>query len=1558
MTCSLDYAKFYSFYIICCLLLWGGHAYSQWNPHAGVVPSFAAGATVITSSGGNGALAIDGNNNTAWQSGGGNPVLPVGYISRPDLNILLGLGATAQYSSSGTVAAAKTTDGDLNTAAPVNLSSGSAWVRYSFAAPVSLRTLTVKCGLTASVNIIAYHQNGDSTLIGTLVAPADNFAIKKFTPLLSNVTALRMVSAAQLSVFEVAAMSGYPTEYLIVDLGQTRQVGFIETRHWSDGNARSTAIYLSNDFINWTLAGSTNPDALLSIITRPPTPVNARYVKIEHTLHEVDYAKGYVWEVKIYDKNGPFGPFPAARPHTSSVRDILGINGIWGWGHNMFTNSIPLGQGASRFNQIATHARNYHNMHWDVDDPDDIPDYANMPFGLAVWWLDWDREYLAWNNYGLKVQASIQFNEWIPQTRMIKWDDPYGAAYNYGYAFARHFGPTYGNGLVEIMEIGNEPWTYPASFYLTVFEGMLRGAKDADPNMKVLPCALQSHDPGAENAVGGNYMGARLTPALAAMVDGINVHHYSYTTDQNGTRIAVHPEHPESEMRHIVNDIRFRDANMPGKKIYLSEWGWDSEGAGEGCTFGECVSEYEQAVYAVRGAMMFMRLGIDRITWYFYGNQASGNIYSRSGLEGNPPDHLEKRAYKSFRSFVHLLGDKRFLDVLHEDETAWIYLFGDASNHPTHLVAWRPIEGDDLSTLQYNLPTSLLPDSAWIISGLNYTGEAAPLPPYQSGTMQLTLRSAPLVVKVTVPPATVYTWSGHSSDEWNNPLNWYNYSVPGPGAQVIIPGGRPHYPAAYTAPVEVGRLVLESGSQMTLVPGSNLTVTDSLILNGGTLITASVGGLSPELHIKGHFVQKSGAFQPGTSKVVINGSGNQTISGTLRFHHLMVESGSSLELSGPVTVSGIISVMTGATLYTNGLLTIESGGSLMHGLNTPGGQEGAVIGDIAIRRQGSTSPHKYNFWSSPVQQAQVSILGSTPYYYHPSQAQDTSEQGMRTGWMPASGLMQPGKGYISQGSGLVTFSGTPNNASVAAPIAIPVSKNVGVQNNVPYNLVGNPFPSALDGKKFLDVNGPSGRGIITGALYFWDDDGSGGGGWNTAQDYAVWNGAGLVAGYNSGTLFKGFIASGQSFFVEKIADGTHTVLFDNSMRATDNQAFFRQSAINRFWISLTDADSNYNETLIAFLPDASDSVDLQYDAKKLVGNAALAFYSRLLGRNYAIQSLGTLRETKSIPLGYRTAMGGILTLSLKNLEGLDETVVIILEDRLTSTFTNLRLHNAYTFTTAAGTYDQRFVLHIYPPLQVNTFPEDCEGNPGHIMVSAPGSYVWTYAVRDSLGSTLYSGNALASLNMFALSAGRYSLGLTDAFNYTLTKQVQVPGMKKVNAGFLHNYQNREIYPHTQIRFTDITSGASFNTWDFGDGQYVANSPQPVHAYSDTGTYEVVLQAWNDECADTCMASVTVKENKNAPFPPAFVTASGGLEQAYGVKVWPYGGSLIIKFLFEDAEPSEVILTDITGRELITATLSTGGTHRLEVSGLSPALYIVKISSPVKTFAYRLFFDGR
>ena len=241
---------------------------------------------------------------------------------------------------------------------------------------------------------------------------------------------------------------------------------------------------------------------------------------------------------------------------------------------------------------------------------------------------------------------------------------------------------------------------------------------------------------------------------LTSWLGAINVHSYSYVNGTDGERIATYPEDPASSYRSLLDALRWRDANLPGTPLWLTEWGWDSEGAGESCNDGECVTEAAQAIYAVRGACLWSRLGFERATWFFYANiEGCDTLYCRSGLTGSPATGFApKQAFVALQALLDKVGDRYFLEVLQEDDDAWVYSFGDAEGHASHLVAWRAVAASDLTTAAVVIDAPRA-EAAWTVAGIEALGEPAELPLHDANGLHLSLSAVPLIVALASGPA-------------------------------------------------------------------------------------------------------------------------------------------------------------------------------------------------------------------------------------------------------------------------------------------------------------------------------------------------------------------------------------------------------------------------------------------------------------------------------------------------------------------------------------------------------------------------------------------------------------------------------------------------------------------------------------------------------------------------------------------------------------------------------------------------------------------------------------
>jgi hypothetical protein len=382
----------------------------------------------------------------------------------------------------------------------------------------------------------------------------------------------------------------------------------------------------------------------------------------------------------------------------------------------------------------------------------------------------------------------------------------------------------------------------------------------------------------------------------------------------------------------------------------------------------------------------------------------------------------------------------------------------------------------------------------------------------------------------------------------------------------------------------------------------------------------------------------------------------------------------------------------------------------------------------------------YIYWSSPVAGFTLGgvYLNNTSGLFYSYGVVGGVED-----WQPESSgtLMSPGKGYIINGS------------IYKIPLPPPPSPTfIGVPNNGPYTisgiiadksyLLGNPYPSALDANTFLDAN----QNVLDGTLYFWTHNtpiaigtpNPGTGLWAySGDDYASYNrtgGVGTAQAPSSVLPFTGSndniptgkIASGQGFFgSSKVALLSTTIVYNNNMRVGvggitgNNSQFFKTKnpktdKVNAFenhriWLDLTNPQGAFKQTLIGYVTDATNNYDSRFDGESFDGNDFLDFYSILQDKNLVIQGRALpFDENDEIPLGYRVAIGGTFSVAIDQTDGILSSKPVFIEDKLTNTVFNLK-SGKYTFTTAAGTFDDRFVLRYTDKTLSTEEPELSDG---------------------------------------------------------------------------------------------------------------------------------------------------------------------------------------------------------------------------------------------------------
>lgn len=714
-------------------LLFTGVVYG-WDPDAGLIESFTKlnGVTVTATSGASPEKVIDSNDNTNWVSG---HCLPSAYLSRIDVNLLYGACNSSKCTSNGIAQKdlASATDGNAYSAAHVKTNGSFAAFSVTIDNPRMLELISLSGMFTAPTSLYANEQIGTSSvrhLMRTFTS-ADNYVNINIPGKNFTVNKLELISDSGFTIKDIGAMGQNGcTERITIDLGSSRNVGTIRTRHWAGTNAASKLVMkTSTDGLAWRDVAVLDPNALHAVTTRV-TPAVIRFIALEYIVNLKNYNHIYCYEIDAWDENGIWGPNILAKPQTSSFKGILGVNGIWGWGTNKYSDTLNSSQGPKLYSQIASHARNYHNLVWDMTDPDLDPEYTKMAAGKgtqAKWWLNWDTEYRAWNAANLSVDISIQFtNKTVPQST---WNTPEQSAFHYGQEIAKHFGSVHGNGLVKAVEVGNEPWDYDSAFYAEVLKGMSSGLRSMDSKLIIIPGTFQAEDKHHTNT----YIGTRVLPEVANNIDVINCHTYSFVNDDSGVRRGTFPENKDSTFNNIRPITRWRDTNTPTKPVWVTEWGWDSDGVGEICRGTECVSEKAQAVYAIRGLLILARSNIERATWYFYANTNCETLFCRSGLTSSIQHNFQKKAvFYTFHDFLQIVGDSFFLGIIQENENGFIYALSDHSQpslinpsipdllgKASYIIGWLPIDISNTTStsVTFDLPPNIYASKGWRITG-------------------------------------------------------------------------------------------------------------------------------------------------------------------------------------------------------------------------------------------------------------------------------------------------------------------------------------------------------------------------------------------------------------------------------------------------------------------------------------------------------------------------------------------------------------------------------------------------------------------------------------------------------------------------------------------------------------------------------------------------------------------------------------------------------------------------------------------------------------------------
>ncbi|HZG57045.1 hypothetical protein, partial [Paenibacillus sp.] len=273
----------------------------------------------------------------------------------------------------------------------------------------------------------------------------------------------------------------------------------------------------------------------------------------------------------------------------------------------------------------------------------------------------------------------------------------------------------------------NQDWN-GRSAYFTPFEYAAMASANYDGHQGAMGSSvgLKNADPNAKMVMGGlaginvEYMrGIKLWADLYrdgdVPFDVINVHHYS--RNSAGTS-GISPEADGLKDR-LEEMVEFRNRYMPGKEIWISEFGYDTNQGSvqKAPAIGSFSGEEVQGQWLVRSYLAIAAAGVDRAQMYMMRDVDGGyGLYASSGLTSSmATGWIPKRSWYYVYTMRNVLGETKFLgEQASGNANVMIYKFKNANDDSGVYAVWAPTS-NQTSVNGYTLTLAGNPTAATLV---------------------------------------------------------------------------------------------------------------------------------------------------------------------------------------------------------------------------------------------------------------------------------------------------------------------------------------------------------------------------------------------------------------------------------------------------------------------------------------------------------------------------------------------------------------------------------------------------------------------------------------------------------------------------------------------------------------------------------------------------------------------------------------------------------------------------------------------------------------------------
>ncbi|GAA4819250.1 LamG-like jellyroll fold domain-containing protein [Litoribaculum gwangyangense] len=544
-------------------------------------------------------------------------------------------------------------------------------------------------------------------------------------------------------------------------------------------------------------------------------------------------------------------------------------------------------------------------------------------------------------------------------------------------------------------------------------------------------------------------------------------------------------------------------------------------------------------------------------------------------------------------------------------------------------------------------------------------------------------------------------------------------------------------------------------------------------------------------------------------------------------NHSIIQVKGNLQIDKDINTLGLI-IDDGATLQIkqnselynswylklDGTLNLEGESQLIQAENSI--LDVKSSGTLIKELKGTADKFTYNYWSSPVGKQNNSTINNnyivkdvftniqflTSGYngaINPVSISDywiwkfgnkLSDNYSTWQHIRSTGEISAGEGFTMKGPGTgtidefqnYTLEGKPNNGDI----------NIKVYAGNDY-LVGNPYPSAIDGIKFIQDNKSSlsSEGASNGTLYFWKHWG---GGSHIANDYqggyATFSLSGGVpaasritnedtfsTGGNPDDIPNLYIPPGQGFFTTAETDGF--IKFKNSQRVFKIDESTIQDTRMKLRIGFNSVNNLHRQLLVTEDELASPGYDWGYDSK-YIDTQSDDLYWLINNEKFTIQGINSINEETVMPLGIHTKTDGFNSIYVDKVENTPEALNIFLHDKELNLYHDLKQGKYETYL-VAGEYLNRFEITFYKSQTLNTDVVETKlieayfsNEKNKIVINNPASkLIKSVEIFNILGQSLFKFNKNTYETYLEYNASQIKLG-----NYILTIETEFGNVSK------------------------------------------------------------------------------------------------------------------------------------------------------------------------------------